>query len=97
MTCRLSSDQSLTNAQINSLVGGGSFKAGIDAELEREFLGLVGAINVFGARGDAVADWDARPAGESTLDLSVNPIEVTGFRGGFGHWMASRHDHRCHA
>ena len=96
MTSRLSSDQSLTKVQITSLVGGGSFKAGIDADLERQFLGLVGAINVFGARGDAAADWDARPAGDATLDLSVNPIEVAGFRGGFGHRIANHHDHRCH-
>ena len=82
-------DQSLTNAQINSLVGGGAFAAGIETELEREFLGFVGAISAFKSRGDRVADWSARPTDEETPVLAISSIDAAVLRGGLGRGLAS--------
>jgi Ca2+-binding RTX toxin-like protein len=77
-------DQSLTNAQINSMHSGGSFKAAFDAEVEREFLSMLGAISNFGGRGDVVADWRTRPSEEATAELAVTSIDAAIVRGGVG-------------
>ena len=78
-------DQTLTNAQINSLIGGGSYAAAIDPELERGFLSLLSAINGFESRGDvAAADWSARPTEEATLGLAMNPVDPSMVRGSIG-------------
>jgi Ca2+-binding RTX toxin-like protein len=81
-------DQVLTNTQINSLIGGGSFAARIDPELERGFLSFLGAINGFKSREDMVADWGSRPSEEATMELAVNSVDAAIVRGGVGRGLA---------
>jgi len=82
-------DQSLTNAQINSMHSGGSFNAAFDAEVEREFLSLLGAISNFGGRGDVVAAWRTRASEEATAELAVTSIDAAVLREGLGRGLAN--------
>ena len=76
-------DQSLTNAQINSLVGGGSFAAGVDPELERGYLSFLGAINAFKGRQDVgVTDWGIRSTEDEVLSLAVTSVGDSALMGG---------------
>lgn len=83
-------DQTLTNTQVNSLIGGGSLAARIDPELERGFLSFLGAINGFKSREDMVADWGARATEEPTLEMAINSVDAAIVRGGVGRGQAGQ-------